>query len=233
MPHSTPRTTVYENLLAMIFNIIIFVFFNIVMANIQQISLPALDWKYDQLEPYISGEINEIHYTKHHKAYVDGYNNATEILALAEADGRVDDVYAQLQNLKFFSGGHINHSLFWKNLSPNNVYGGKLPEKDSKLYNQVIEQYGSFDNLISIFNKKLAGVQGSGWVFLVKNVDGNTLDVVSTANQDTVGSPYIPLIAIDAWEHAYYLQYQNVKADYFKAIWNVVNWHEAEERYSK
>lgn len=211
--------------------LIISFFFSLTMANIQQISLPPLDWKYNELEPYISGEINEIHYTKHHRAYVDGYNNATQAIAAAEAEGRLEDVHSQQQNVKFFSGGHINHSLFWKNLSPNSVYGGKLPENGSPLYNQVIEQYGSFDKLISVINQKLASIQGSGWVFLAKNINGNTLDVLTTANQDTITLPYVALIAIDAWEHAYYLQYQNVKADYFKAIWNVINWKEAEARY--
>ena len=96
----------------------------------------------------------------------------------------------------------------------------------------IDEQFGSLDELIKLTNTKLAGVQGSGWAFIVKNLsNGGKLDVVQTYNQDTVTGPLVPLVAIDAWEHAYYLQYQNKKADYFKAIWNVVNWKEASRRF--
>lgn len=98
---------------------------------------------------------------------------------------------------------------------------------------QIVKQYGSVDKLIELTNAKLAGIQGSGWAFIVKNKsNGNTVEVITTANQDTVTDPNLtPLIAIDAWEHAYYLQYQNVKADYFKNLWNVINWKEAERRF--
>ncbi|MCP8719033.1 MAG: Fe-Mn family superoxide dismutase [Asgard group archaeon] len=115
-----------------------------------------------------------------------------------------------------------------------NSGGGKQPDSNSPLGKQIIKQYGSVQNLIDVTNTKLAGIQGSGWAFIVKNNEnGGQLDVITTANQDTVTAPYlVPLIAIDAWEHAYYLQYQNVKLDYFKAIWNVINWAGAEERFS-
>ena len=98
---------------------------------------------------------------------------------------------------------------------------------------QIAQQFGSVDKLIEITNAKLAGIQGSGWAFIVKNKEnGGQIEVITTANQDTVTDPsLIPLVAIDAWEHAYYLQYKNVKADYFKALWNVVNWKEAERRF--
>lgn len=197
-----------------------------------KIELPKLDWAYDALEPYISGKINEIHHSKHHQTYVNGYNAAIEQLAAAEAKGDVLKAVEIQQNIKFHGGGHTNHVLFWKSLSPNSQHGGKLPDKDSAFGKQVIAQYGSFDNLIAITNAKLAGIQGSGWAFLVKNTqNGGLLDVVTTFNQDTIVGPLVPLLAIDAWEHAYYLQYQNVKVDYFKAIWNVINWAEAERRF--
>jgi Fe-Mn family superoxide dismutase len=199
--------------------------------SIEQVELPPLPWNFDGLEPHISAQINKLHYLNHHKAYVDGYNNSTKLLAQAAERKNLAEVVVQQKNIKFFGGGHINHSLFWKNLSPTNDHGGRLPSLESPLGSQVVKQYQSFENLIEAINKQLAAIQGSGWVFLVKNINGKTLDIVSTANQDTVTPPYVPLIAIDAWEHAYYLQYQNVKANYFAAIWNVINWHEAELRY--
>ncbi|KAK6455920.1 manganese-superoxide dismutase [Scheffersomyces xylosifermentans] len=201
--------------------------------NRTKVELPKLDWAYDALEPHISGKINEIHHSKHHQVYVNGYNAAIEALVQAEAKGDVKAAVGIQQNIKFHGGGHTNHTLFWKTLAPVSQGGGKTPSKDSPLGKQIIEQYGSVDKLKSITNAKLAGIQGSGWAFLVKNTEnGNQLDVVTTFNQDTVLAPLVPLLAIDAWEHAYYLQYQNVKADYFKAIWNVINWQEAEKRFA-
>ncbi|ABN68734.1 manganese-superoxide dismutase [Scheffersomyces stipitis CBS 6054] len=202
--------------------------------NRTKIELPKLDWAYDALEPHISGKINEIHHKKHHQTYVNGYNAAIESLFAAEAKGDVKAAIAIQQNIKFHGGGHTNHVLFWKTLAPPSQGGGKIPSPDSPLGKQIKEQYGSVENLISITNAKLAGIQGSGWAFLAKNTqNGNTLDVVTTFNQDTLLDPLVPLLAIDAWEHAYYLQYQNVKADYFKAIWNVINWAEAERRFQE
>lgn len=120
-----------------------------------------------------------------------------------------------------------NHCLFWKNLAPESQGGGEAPA--GALGRQIESQFGSLDKLQALTNAKLAGVQGSGWAFIVKNAEnGGQIEVVQTYNQDTVSGPLTPLVAIDAWEHAYYLQYQNRKADYFKAIWNVINWKEAE-----
>ncbi|RCK65402.1 putative superoxide dismutase [Mn], mitochondrial [Candida viswanathii] len=204
------------------------------MSPREKITLPKIDWLVEQLEPYISREINDLHINKHHVAYVNGYNAAIEALAAAEANNDVKSVVAIQQNIKFHGGGHTNHTLFWKSLAPVGNGGGKHPDANSPLGKQIVKQYGSVQNLIDITNAKLAGIQGSGWAFIVKNNEnGGQLDVVTTANQDTITVPHlVPLIGIDAWEHAYYLQYQNVKLDYFKAIWNVINWAGAEERFS-
>ncbi|EMG47427.1 hypothetical protein SBY92_002840 [Candida maltosa Xu316] len=203
------------------------------MSPKEKISLPKIDWSVDALEPYISKEINDLHINKHHVAYVNGYNAAIDALSVAEANNDVKGVVAIQQNIKFHGGGHTNHSLFWKNLAPVSQGGGKHPDENSALGKQIVKQYGSVQNLIDLTNAKLASIQGSGWAFIVKNKEnGGQLDVITTANQDIAPTHFVPLIAIDAWEHAYYLQYQNVKLDYFKAIWNVINWKEAEARFS-
>lgn len=197
-----------------------------------KVSLPDLEWDYAALEPHISGKINEIHHLKHHQTYVTGYNTAIEQHAEAKSKGEVKKTVELTKLINFHGGGYTNHCLFWKNLAPEKQGGGQPPAADSKLGKQIELQYGSLDKLTLAVNAKLAGIQGSGWAFVVKNKEnGGALDIVTTANQDTVTGSLVPLVAIDAWEHAYYLQYQNVKADYFKAIWNVINWKEAAQRY--
>ncbi|AOA61769.1 Superoxide dismutase [Mn], mitochondrial [Komagataella phaffii CBS 7435] len=198
-----------------------------------KVSLPDLRWDFHELEPFISGKINELHYTKHHQTYVNGYNAAIEQLSEAKETNNTPKVIELQQALRFHGGGYVNHNLFWDNLAPPKQGGGELPSESSDFSKKVIEEYGSFDSLISLTNSKLAGIQGSGWAFIVKNKENGSVEVVQRPNQDTVSGSLVPLVAIDAWEHAYYLQYQNVKADYFKAIWNVINWKEAEKRFAK
>lgn len=203
-----------------------------------KVTLPDLDWDFGDLEPHISGQINELHYTKHHQTYVNGYNTSmeqlqekSELLKREPSPTLVREILGLQQNIKFHGGGYTNHCLFWKNLTPEKNGGGQLAA-NSKLAKAITEQFGSLDNLIKLTNEKLAGVQGSGWAFIVKNLEnGGKIDVVQRYNQDTVTGKLVPLVAIDAWEHAYYLQYQNRKADYFKAIWNVINWEEAARRF--
>ncbi|CAG58796.1 uncharacterized protein GVI51_E04059 [Nakaseomyces glabratus] len=205
-----------------------------------KVTLPELEWDFGALEPHISGQINELHYSKHHQTYVNGLNTAVdqfqELTHKLSKDPNdlqaARDLIQVQQNIKFHGGGYTNHCLFWKNLAPEKNGGGEAPSSSSALGQQIEKQYGSLDKLIEVTNAKLAGVQGSGWAFIVKNLEnGGQLDVVQTYNQDTVGNQFVPLVAIDAWEHAYYLQYQNKKVDYFKAIWNVINWKEAAKRY--
>ncbi|CAI5757644.1 unnamed protein product [Candida verbasci] len=196
-------------------------------------ALPTLDYELDALEPYISGQINDLHYNKHHKTYVDNLNKSIESAVEAKSKDEVKKLVALQKAINFNGGGYINHCLWWKNLAPQKQGGGELPSKDSPLDKQITKQFGSIEKLIEITNGKLAGIQGSGWAFVVKNKEnGGEINVITTANQDTITDPnLVPLIAIDAWEHAYYLQYHNVKADYFKAVWNVINWKEAERRF--
>lgn len=197
-----------------------------------KVTIPSLDWDFAALEPHISGQVNELHYTKHHQTYVNSYNTAIDQMAEAKDQGNIKTQVELLPLINFHAGGHLNHSLFWKNLAPVSQGGGEPPAQGSPLDKAISTHYGNLDNLIAKMNTKLAGIQGSGWAWIVKNKENGALEVITKANQDPVVGQYIPIVGIDAWEHAYYLQYKNVKADYFKAIWNVINWKEAERRWS-
>lgn len=192
-----------------------------------KVSLPELKYKFTELEPFISADLNTLHYTKHHQTYVNGINQALEQHAQAEAAGDLKKCVELQQNIKFHGGGYQNHCLYWESLAPQSNGGGKLPSEDSGLYKAVTTQYGSFENLIKKANAALAGVQGSGWVFIAKNTDNGAIEIVQRYNHETCSGNLKPLLALDAWEHAYYLQYKNVKAEFFSAIWNVANWAEA------
>jgi len=188
-------------------------------------TLPELPYAYDALEPYISKEIMILHHTKHHQAYVTGLNAAEESYA---KDPSTKEAIALQPALKFNGGGHINHSLFWKNLSPASQDGGKLP--DGKLKDALIRDFGGVEEFKKKFNAVTAAIQGSGWGWLGYNSSTKKLEIVTTANQDPLLS-HEPIIGVDIWEHAFYLQYKNVKPDYLAAVWNVINFKEAEKRF--
>jgi len=170
----------------------------------------------------------ELHHTKHHQAYVNGLNAAEDAYVKAPS---IRERIALQAALRFNGGGHINHSLFWKNLAPANRGGGKLKE-GGKLQEALVRDFGSVDAFRKKFNAVTAGIQGSGWGWLGYNGDTKKLEVVTTPNQDPLLT-HVPIIGIDIWEHAFYLQYKNVKADYLSAIWNVINFDEANARYSE
>jgi Fe-Mn family superoxide dismutase len=193
-------------------------------------TLPDLPYDYGALEPAISGKIMELHHSKHHQTYVTSFNNANEQFHEAE---KKNDIKAQvaLQSLiNFHGGGHINHSLFWENLAPKSAGGGGEPS--GALKTAIEDSYGSFTKFQGTFNTALAGIQGSGWAWLVKDNNTGSVAIKTYANQDPVVGQFTPILGVDAWEHAYYLQYENRKAEYFKAIWDVLNWKTAEKRFS-
>ncbi|PSR77473.1 hypothetical protein PHLCEN_2v7904 [Hermanssonia centrifuga] len=166
-----------------------------------------------------------LHHTKHHQTYVTGLNAAEE--AYAKASGPKEKIKLQAA-LKFNGGGHINHSLFWKNLAPTSAGGGEIPS--GALKEALERDFGSVDAFKNKMNTATAAIQGSGWGWLGYSPTTSKLEIVTTPNQDPLLS-HVPIIGIDIWEHAFYLQYKNVKPDYLKAIWNVINFREAEARF--
>jgi len=193
-------------------------------------TLPDLKYDFGALEPSISGQIMELHYTKHHATYVNSYNAAQEQVSAAESAGDIAAQIALKPLINFHGGGHLNHSLFWENLAPKQQGGGEPPA--GALSKAIDETYGDLEKFKERFNAALAGIQGSGWAWLVKDTQTGDIAIKTYANQDPVVGQFKPLLGVDAWEHAYYLQYQNKKADYFKAIWDVINWKAAEKRFS-
>ncbi|PWW77291.1 putative Mn superoxide dismutase SodB [Tuber magnatum] len=192
-------------------------------------TLPSLPYDYAALEPAISGRIMELHHSKHHQTYVNSLNSAEEKYAEAVSANDVRGQIALQPLLRFHGGGHINHTLFWENLAPKSSGGGEPPS--GNLAGAITVTYGSVENLKKNMNASLAGIQGSGWSWLVRDNATGALQIIAMPNQDPVVGKYVPLLGIDAWEHAYYLQYENRKAEYFSAIWDVVNWKAAEARY--
>ena len=189
-------------------------------------TLPELPYDYAALEPHISGRIMELHHDRHHAAYVTGANAALEKLRAAREAGDHAAINLHEKNLAFNLGGHINHSIFWKNLSPN---GGGEPEGD--LAEAIKDSFGSFDAFKAQFTAAALGIQGSSWAVLAYDtVSGRLVTFQMFDQQGNVPVGTIPLFQVDMWEHAFYLDYLNVKADYVKAIWNIANWQDAGER---
>lgn len=198
----------------------------------QQFQLPPLPYDFGALEPAVSAEIMTLHYTKHHQAYVNNLNKALEDYAAAQSKNDLPAMAALLAAIKFNGGGHINHSIFWTNLSPKNKDGGVPPE--GALAQAINQEFGSLQNLIDQLSAKAVALQGSGWAWLGYNKTLHRLELATCDNQDPLSTKgLIPLLGIDVWEHSYYLQYKNVRADYVKAIWSVVNWKNVAERYEQ
>jgi len=210
--------------------------------------LPDLPYAYDALEPHISKEIMELHHKKHHQTYVNGLNTARESLSKFGPDPdpvATRQLIALQSAIKFNGGGHINHSLFWKNLAPAGTTGLTEDANGPKLETPNLEKaikntFGSLQAFQDRFNQEALGIQGSGWAWLVvntstgnKDTENQRLDIITTPNQDPVLLPYVPLLGVDMWEHAFYLQYKNVKPNYLAAIWNVLNFREAEKRLNE
>ena len=192
-------------------------------------TLPDLPYDYAALEPHISGEIMQLHHDKHHQKYVDDANTAIEKLAAAREAGDFATVPMLEKNLAFNLGGHTNHSIFWTNMSPE---GGGRP--DGELGAAIDEHFGSFEKMQGQFEAVATTIQGSGWAILAWDSIGDQLIIVQLYDQQAnCPAGVVPLLMLDMWEHAFYLQYKNVKADYAKAWWNVVNWDDVTARFER
>lgn len=191
-------------------------------------TLPELPYEYSALEPVVSRDIMTLHHQKHHAAYVTNYNATLEKLQAAVSKNDVSAQIALQPALKFNGGGHINHSIFWQNLTPDSTKPEAGLEEALKL------RFGSFENFKNEMSTKAVGVQGSGWAWLGYDKTSKSLQIATCANQDPLQATtgLVPLLGIDVWEHAYYLQYKNVRADYVKAIFDVVNWKDVSKRYA-
>ena len=191
-------------------------------------SLPDLPYDYGALAPHIAPEIMELHHSKHHNTYVTALNDTLEKLAAAREKNDFGAIAGLEKTLAFNLGGHINHSIFWKNLSPD---GGGKPT--GELAAAIDDQFGSFDAFQAQFTAAATTIQGSGWAILGKDPIANKLLIFQLYDQQAnIPVGITPIVMLDMWEHAFYLQYKNVKPDYVKAWWNVVNWADAQERFA-
>lgn len=200
--------------------------------NAQTHVFKPLPYAYDALEPYIDAQTMEIHYSKHHQGYYNKFmaaikgNDFLETASMPEIFTRIDEFPEAVRNN---GGGYWNHEFFWEGMTS----GGK-PLPDGELKNLIVKQYGSFEEFVSVFSKSATSVFGSGWTWLIVNNGG--LQIVNTVNQDnplmnTAVQKGIPLLALDVWEHAYYLKYQNKRGDYIANFLKVVDWQKIDERY--
>lgn len=190
--------------------------------------LPELTYDYSALEPSISARIMELHHSKHHAAYVAGANAALDALDEARSKNDFGNINKLQKDLAFHLGGHTNHSIFWKNLAPANS-----DRPSGELAAAIDEYFGSFESFQAHFNAAALGIQGSGWAFLAWDLIGQRLIIEQLYDQQgNVVASTVPLLMLDMWEHAFYLDYQNVKGDYVKAFWNIINWSDVSERFA-
>lgn len=192
-------------------------------------ALPDLPYDYAALEPYISGRIMELHHGKHHQAYVNGANTAVEQLAEARDAASFGAIGTLEKNFAFHLGGHVNHSVFWPNMSPD---GGDKPT--GELAAALDEHFGSFDAFRAHFQANALAIQGSGWSILAWDVISQRPFIVQLYDhQGNTPVCLVPLLLLDMWEHAYYLQYANDKASFVAQWWNVVNWADVQARFER
>jgi len=197
--------------------------------------LPALEYSYESLEPYIDGETMKIHHTKHHQNYVNKLNDALESYPDLQ-EKTVEELLKNIKNLPNEiktaiinnGGGHINHDFFWKILKKEIPFNPK-----SEIGKSIIKKFKSYENFEKEFSNAAIGVFGSGWAWLVFN-ENKELEIIKTQNQDSpLSLGKIPILCIDVWEHAYYLKYQNKRAEYIENFFKIINWKKVEENYKK
>ncbi|KAI5999144.1 manganese superoxide dismutase [Pisolithus albus] len=195
------------------------------MTPIPHYTLPRLPYPHDHLEPSISEEIMELHHFKHHQAYIDALNKLEVALAKLPTSNHQDRIALQ-PAYDFNMGGHVNHSFFWRILAPYNEHS----DFEGDLRSAIIDQFGSVEDFKKKFKDVTLGIQGSGWGWLGYSLFRGRLEIVTTANQDPLLS-HVSIIGVDVWEHAFYLQYKNLKGNYLDNIWKVINYKEADYRF--
>ncbi len=197
-------------------------------ANKGEYVLPPLPYAYDALEPVIDAQTMQLHHTRHHQAYVTGLNNALKKLAEARGSSDFALVKHWSREVSFNGGGHALHTLFWNNMQPV----GRTTQPSVKLMRQIARNFGSLEGLQNHFNAAATGVEGGGWAILgYEPLSTNLIIIQAEKQQDLTVWGMTPLLALDVWEHAYYLKYQNRRADYVKAWWEVVNWNDVSARW--
>ena len=200
-------------------------------------TLPEMPYAYDALEPHIDAQTMEIHHTKHHQKYTDGMNGALEKLSPELQEKDIQEILSNINQvpddvkgaINFNGGGYDNHKLFWNSMKQN---GGGEPT--GAIADAINDSFGSFAEFKELFSSKTAPIQGSGWGWLVYNPNSSKVEYKAMSNQTSPRTEgLVPLLGLDIWEHAYYLKYQNKRPDYIAAWWNVINWDEVNDRFSK
>ena len=200
-------------------------------------TLPEIPYAYDALEPHIDAQTMEIHHTKHHQKYTDGMNGALEKLSPELQEKDIEEILSNINQvpddvkgaINFNGGGYDNHKLFWNSMKQN---GGGEPT--GAIADAINDSFGSFAEFKELFSSKTAPLQGSGWGWLVYNPNSGKVEYKAMSNQTSPRTEgLVPLLGLDVWEHAYYLKYQNKRPDYITAWWNLINWDEVNDRFSK
>ena len=200
-------------------------------------TLPEMPYAYDALEPHIDAQTMEIHHSKHHQKYTDGMNGALEKLSPELQDKDIEEILSNINQvpddvkgaINFNGGGYDNHKLFWNSMKQN---GGGEPT--GAIADAINDSFGSFAEFKELFSSKTAPIQGSGWGWLVYTPNSGKVEYKAMPNQTSPRTEgLVPLLGLDVWEHAYYLKYQNKRPDYIAAWWNVINWDEVNDRFSK
>ena len=200
-------------------------------------TLPEMPYAYDALEPHIDAQTMEIHHSKHHQKYTDGMNGALEKLSPELQEKDIEEILSNINQvpddvkgaINFNGGGYENHKLFWNSMKQN---GGGEPT--GAIADAINDSFGSFAEFKELFSSKTAPIQGSGWGWLVYNPNSGKVEYKAMPNQTSPRTEgLVPLLGLDVWEHAYYLKYQNKRPDYIAAWWNVINWDEVNDRFSK
>ena len=200
-------------------------------------TLPEMPYAYDALEPHIDAQTMEIHHTKHHQKYTDMMNGALEKLSTELQEKDIEEILSNINQvpddvkgaINFNGGGYDNHKLFWNSMKQN---GGGEPT--GAIADAINDSFGSFAEFKELFSSKTAPIQGSGWGWLVYNPSSGKVEYQAMSNQTSPRTEgLVPLLGLDVWEHAYYLKYQNKRPDYIAAWWNVINWDEVNDRFSK